>query len=101
MTTVATGTAFVVAAALGAVVYRDASRVGLSPTRWAGVVFGSTAAAVLFRLAVPDVPVPGVLVIAVLGPAVYLLERDDSTHDDTADPTTLPSRSSQLDDDEE
>ncbi len=101
MVSVAIGVALTIAGALGAVVYRDAEQVGLSPGRWAGLVVASTVAAVVFRLVVPDVPVPGLLVIAILGPAVYLLERDDSIYDDTADPTMLPDQSSQTGDKDE
>lgn len=95
------GIAVILAGALGVAVYRDAERVGLSPGRWAGLVVASTVTAVGFRLLVPDMPIPGLLVIAILGPAVYLLERDDSIYDDTADPTLLPDQSNQTNEKDE
>lgn len=79
------------ATALAAVVYKDAERKAIDPPRrWAALVFLTTAAGAATYAAVPGVPVPGLLVILVAGPAIYLLERDDSMHEDAADPATLP-----------
>jgi len=96
------GAALLVAAAL---VYRDAARVGVdlgSPPLWAGLLVVTSGAALITFLLVPDAPLPGVLVLAALGPLLYFLERDDSMHgDDPADPTRLPSESERADDPEE
>ena len=83
-----------VAAVLGcaAVVYRDAARVGVSrPPLWAGVVVVAWGSALGLYLAPLDVPIPGLLVMVVGGPALYLFERDDVKHgDEPADPFSLP-----------
>jgi hypothetical protein len=94
---------FVVVAA--ALVYRDAARVGVdlgSPPLWAALVVVTSGASLVTVLLVPDAPLPGVLVLAALGPLLYLLERDDSMHgEDPADPTRLPSQSERPDDRDE
>lgn len=88
---VAGGVAVVVAAAL---THRDAARVGVdtgSPPLWAALVALTGGLGLITSLIVPDAPVPGVLVLFVLGPILYLLERDDARHgDEPADPTRLP-----------
>ena len=90
---VAGGGALVVAATT--LVYRDATRIGVetgSHGLWAALVAVTAGAGVATAVAVPDAPIPGVLVLVALGPLVYALEREDSVHgDDPADPTRLPS----------
>jgi len=81
-------------AALALAVYRDARSVGVDPpARWAGLVLLTGGAALATYALVPDVPVPGLLVLVLLGPSVYLFEREDATTADVADPTLLPGRS--------
>jgi len=75
-----------------AVVYRDATRNEVSrPPLWAGVVGVAWGSALGLYLSSLAVPIPGLLVMVVGGPALYLFERDDATHDDEpADPFSLP-----------
>ncbi|SEP64531.1 hypothetical protein [Natrinema salaciae] len=75
-----------------AAVYRDASRIGVSrPGLWGGLVFATCGSGLGIYLAPPDVPIPGLLVIVLAGPALYLFERDDTKHgDEAADPHALP-----------
>ncbi|MGZ0747909.1 hypothetical protein [Haloparvum sp. AD34] len=77
-----------------AAVVRDANRVGVTrPYAWAALVFASVASGAVLPTVVPDVPLPGLLVMVVFGPTLYVLERDDSQHGDApSDPTTLPSQ---------
>ena len=99
------GVAALLAAVAGVFVYRDAESVGVdlgSPRLWAAFVLLTSAVAASTALLVPDAPIPGVLVVAVLGPLLYVLERDDSIHgDDAADPTRLPSESERADERDE
>ncbi|MFD1563007.1 hypothetical protein ACFR99_05540 [Haloarchaeobius amylolyticus] len=83
-----------VAAVLGCagVVYRDAAQNEVSrPILWAGVVGVAWGSALGLYLSPLAVPIPGLLVMVVGGPALYLFERDDVTHgDEPADPFSLP-----------
>ena len=81
-----------VTAVAAALVHRDARRVGLArPTLWAGIVATTFLIGLVTYLLVDTVPIPGLLVIVIAGPALYLFERDDARHGDApADPRELP-----------
>ncbi|PGF17032.1 hypothetical protein CP556_13490 [Natrinema sp. CBA1119] len=83
---------FAVVLGCAGVVYRDAIRLEISrPALWAGIVFAACGGALALYLAPPDVPIPGLLVLVVGGPALYLFERDDTRHgDEPPDPHSLP-----------
>lgn len=99
------GVAAALVVIVAVLVHRDAARVGVetgSPSLWAALVLLSSGASAVTTLLVPDAPLPGVLALAVIGPLLYFLERDDSIHDDgPPDPTHLPSGSDTADDRDE
>ncbi|MDS0475762.1 hypothetical protein [Natrinema sp. 1APR25-10V2] len=82
----------IVALGCAGAVYRDATDVGISrPRLWAGFVFLAVGGGLALFLSPLDVPIPGLLVIVLAGPALYLFERDDAQHgDEPADPHALP-----------
>ncbi|WP_408957731.1 hypothetical protein [Natrinema sp. 74] len=82
----------VVALGCAGAVYRDATDVGVSrPRLWSGFVFLACGGGLALYLSPLDVPIPGLLVIVLAGPALYLFERDDAQHgDEPADPHALP-----------
>lgn len=82
---------FTVILAGSSLVYYDARRSNLdSPSLWAGVVFATGGVGLLTHLLVPTVPIPGLLVIVLAGPALYVFERDDARYgDEPAGPHTL------------
>ncbi|SFS51042.1 hypothetical protein [Halostagnicola kamekurae] len=81
----------VVIGALSVLVYWDARRVGVAwPPVWAVVMFLTGMTGLGLFMFVPSVPIPGLLVILLLGPILYAFERDDTRHsDEPADPHTL------------
>ncbi|PCR91567.1 hypothetical protein [Natrinema ejinorense] len=83
---------FAIVLGCGVAVYRDATRLELSrPGLWAGLVVVTCGSGLAVYLGPPDVPIPGLLVIVIAGPALYLFERDDARHgDEPADPHALP-----------
>ncbi|MFC6764202.1 hypothetical protein [Natrinema soli] len=83
---------FAVVLGCAGAVYRDAARLEVSrPVLWAGVVGVTWGSALGLYLAPLAVPIPGLLIMLVGGPALYLFERDDATHGDgPADPFSLP-----------
>lgn len=83
----------------GALVYLDADGIDMdAPLFWAGLV-AVTVGVAMALAPLGSVPVPGMLALGLLGPVVYLFERDDSRHDDSgADPHTLDGPEPQEDD---
>lgn len=75
-----------------AVVYRDATAVGVSrPLAWATVTAGTVAAGIWLYLYVPAAPLTGVLLTGNTGPVLYGFEREVATEpDQPAEPGTLP-----------
>lgn len=82
-----------IAAALAAVVYHDARRVSVRrPRLLAAAVFASLGGAATLSAAVPSIPPAGLLVVALIGPVVYLFEREDARRgEERLDPYSLPS----------
>lgn len=82
---------YVIVFGCAAVVYRDATKVDISrPRLWAGFVIGTCGGGLSLYLTPADVPVPGLLMIVLAGPVLYLFERDDTKHgDEPADPHLL------------
>ncbi len=72
-------------------VYWDARRMDVVwPPVWALLVFSTGMLGLGLFLFVPTVPIPGLLVIVLIGPVFYVFERDDTRHsDEPADPHTL------------
>ncbi len=83
---------FAVVIGCAAAVYRDATRLEISrPALWAGLVAVTCGGGLATYLGPPNVPIPGLLVMVIAGPALYLFERDDARHgDEPADPHALP-----------
>lgn len=81
----------VVIGALSVLVYWDARRVGVAwPPVWAVVMFLTGMTGLGLFMFVPSIPIPGLLVILLVGPTLYAFERDDTRHsDEPADPHTL------------
>ena len=74
----------------GVLVYFDADKLEMdTPLLWGGLVAGTVGLAMAlapFGL----VPAPGMLAMGLLGPAVYVFERDDAREgEDRPDPRTL------------
>lgn len=92
-----------VAFGVATAVFRDANRIGVGrPWAWAGLVFVSLAMGAVVPVVVPSIPIPGLLVVVIFGPALYVLERDDSQHGgEPSDPTTLPSQGGRSTEDED
>ncbi|MFA9515671.1 hypothetical protein ACERIT_00365 [Halopenitus sp. H-Gu1] len=85
------GSGILLAAVAAIAVYWDADRLGIARAPlWAGFVFLTVAIGLTLPVFVPTVPIPGTLVILVMGPSLYAFERDDSRHGSKADPTSLP-----------
>ncbi|MDJ1431537.1 hypothetical protein [Halostagnicola sp. A-GB9-2] len=81
----------VVIGVVSLLVYWDARRVDVVwPPVWALLVFSTGMLGLGLFLFVPTVPIPGLLVIVLIGPVFYVFERDDTRHsDEPADPHTL------------
>ncbi|WP_050050728.1 hypothetical protein [Halostagnicola sp. A56] len=90
----------VVIGALSVLVYWDARRVGVAwPPVWAVVMFLTGMTGLGLFMFVPSIPIPGLLVILLLGPTLYAFERDDTRHsDEPADPHTLAGAGTARDD---
>jgi len=72
-------------------VYHDSDRLGMDrPGRWAGVVFATTAFGASV-IVLTDLPPAAVVVVAIVGPVVYIFEREDAIHGDgSTDEFALP-----------
>ena len=83
----------VAAALLSAVVYYDARSVPVPrPRLLSSVVFLSLGGAAALAAIFPEIPPAGLLVVAIIGPAVYVFEREDARRgEETLDPHSLPS----------
>ncbi|MEF8780582.1 MAG: hypothetical protein V5A46_07870, partial [Haloferacaceae archaeon] len=81
-----------VAGVVAGVTYRDARRVPVPRARaLAALVFLSLGGTAALSAAVPSIPPPGLLVIALIGPAVYVFEREDArSGEEQLDPYSLP-----------
>ncbi|WP_049953206.1 hypothetical protein [Halostagnicola larsenii] len=81
----------VVIGAVSVLVYWDARRVGVVwPPVWALLMFVTGMLGLGLFLFVPSIPLPGLLVILLIGPIFYAFERDDTRHSgEPADPHTL------------
>ena len=85
------GSGVLLAAAAAIAVYWDADRLGIARAPiWAGFVFVTVAVGLTLPVFIPTIPIPGTLIILVMGPALYAFERDDSRYGSDADPGSLP-----------
>lgn len=91
-----------VAAAIATAVYRDARRIPVPRARSLAVlVFASLGGTAAIAALFPELPPAGLLVIALIGPAVYLFEREDARGgDEQLDPYSLPGGGDTTPDDE-
>jgi len=73
------------------VVYWDSDRLEMGrPGRWAGLVFATTGLGATL-IALTPIPPAAVVVLAIVGPVIYLFEREDAVHGDgSADGFALP-----------
>ncbi|WP_331235183.1 hypothetical protein [Natronorarus salvus] len=79
-------------------VHRDSARIGMDrPERWAAIVFATTGLGVTLILLTP-IPPAAVAVLAIVGPVIYLFEREDAVHGDgSADGFALPMDDEEVD----
>ncbi|MFP8958270.1 hypothetical protein ACLI4Y_16245 [Natrialbaceae archaeon A-CW3] len=83
-----------------AYVYRDATRLQFRrPWLWAAFIATTMLSGLVLYVAVETVPIPGLLVLVLVGIVFYLFERDDAIHgNDEADPHELPGQPGSLGD---